>query len=162
MRAEKMFKEYPKMKQELTVLEFKLRDFKGISREDIIESMNFSRPQGERVQENQVSDKTGKIAIHYRQVADRMDEEYFEGLLQRYQYLKEELEFFEFLVSGLNGRLSDFIRDNVMVQMSWAGLMEKYGISYSTVGRYRKKAERELDRLYEFRDKVETEYMLNG
>lgn len=52
MRAAKMFKDYPKMKQELTVLEFKLRDFKGISREDIIESMNFSRPQGERVQEN--------------------------------------------------------------------------------------------------------------
>lgn len=161
MRAAEMFKNYPKMKQELMVLEFKLRDFKGISREDIIESMNYSRPQGVRVQENQVSDKTGKIAIHYRQVADRMDEEYFGGLFHRYQYLKEELDFFEFLVSELKSRESDFIRDNVMEQMSWAGLMEKYGISYSTVGRYRKKAEKELDRLYEFRDKVETEYMLS-
>lgn len=114
MRAAEMFRNYPKMKQELLVLEFKLRDFKGIPREDIIESMNFSRPEGERVQENQISDKTGKIAIHYRQVADRMDEEYFEGLFHRYQYLKEELEFFEFLVAGLGDRLSDFIRDNVM------------------------------------------------
>lgn len=161
MRAAEMFKNYPKMKQELTVLEFKLKEFKRIPREDIIESMNYSKPQGEHVQENRVSDKTGKIAVHYRQVADRMDEEYFEGLFQRYQYLKEELDFFEFLVSGLNGRQSDFIRDNVMEQMSWTGLMEKYGISYSTVGRYRKKAERELDRMYEFRDKVETEYMLS-
>lgn len=161
MRAAEMFKNYPKMKQEFMVLEFKLRDFKGIPHEDIIESMNYSRPQGERVQENKISDKTGKIAVHYRQVADRMDEEYFEGLFERYQYLKEELEFFEFLVAGLKGRLPDFIRDNIMVQMNWTDLMEKYSISYSTVGRYRKKAERELDRLYEFRDKMETEYLLS-
>lgn len=161
MRAAEMFKNYPRMKQELLVLEFKLRDFKGIPREDIIESMNFSRPEGERVQEKQISDKTGKIAIHYRKVADRMDEEYFEGLFHRYQYLKEELEFFEFLVAGLGDRLSDFIRDNIMMQMNWSDLMAKYSISYSTVGRYRKKAEKELDRLYEFRDKVETEYLLS-
>lgn len=160
MRAGEMFKNYPKMKQELLVLEFKLRDFKGISREEVIESMNYSRPQDERVQDSRISDKTGKIAIHYRQVADRLDEDYFEGLVQRYQYLKEELDFFEFLVAGLGGRLPEFVRDNVMAQMNWTDLMEKYSISYSTVGRYRKKAEKELDSLYEFRDKLDTEYML--
>ena len=51
MRADEMFKNYTKMKQEMTVLEFKIRDFEGIRKEDVIESMNFSKPQGERVQE---------------------------------------------------------------------------------------------------------------
>ena len=49
MRADEMFKNYTKMKQEMTVLEFKIRDFEGIRKEDVIESMNFSKPQGERV-----------------------------------------------------------------------------------------------------------------
>ena len=53
VRAAEMFKDYRKMKQELTVLEFKLRDFKGIPREDVIESMTYSGLQEERVQENQ-------------------------------------------------------------------------------------------------------------
>ena len=46
-------------------------------------------------------------------------------------------------------------------QMDWNGLMEKYSISYSTVGRYRKKAAREMDQMYEFRDDVEMKYILS-
>ena len=48
-----------------------------------------------------------------------------------------------------------------MEQMDWNGLMEKYSISYSTVGRYRKKAAREMDQMYEFRDDVEMKYILS-
>lgn len=161
MRAAEMFKNYPRMKQEFLVLEFKLRDFQGIAHEDVIESMNYSKPQGERVQDSRISDKTGKTAIYYRKIAEKLDDEYFDALLERYLYLKEELELFEFLVSGLSGRLPEFIRDRVMEQMSWAELMEKYNISYGSVGKYRKKAEKELNRLYEFRDKVDTNYMLS-
>ena len=161
MRAAEMFKSYPKMKNELLVLEFKLRAFQGIAHDDVIESMNYSKPQGERVQDSRISDKTGKTAIYYRKIAEKLDDEYFDALLERYLYLKEALELFEFLVSGLSGRLPDFIRDRVMEQMSWTELMEKYCISYSAVGKYRKKAEKELDRLYEFRDEVDTEYMLS-
>lgn len=161
MRAAEMFKDYRKMKQELTVLEFKLRDFKGIPREDVIESMTYSGLQEERVQENKTSDKTCKTAIHYRKVAARLDEEYFDGLIKRYEYLKEELDFFDFLVGSLDGKMPEFIRDMVIEKRNWEALMEKYSISYSTVGRYRRKAEKELDRLYQFRDEMETEYMLS-
>ena len=161
MRAAEMFKSYPKMKNEFLVLEFKLRAFQGIAHDDVIESMNYYKPQGERVQDSRISDKTGKTAIYYRKIAEKLDDEYFDALLERYLYLKEELELFEFLVSGLSGRLPDFIRDRVMEQMSWTELMEKYCISYSAVGKYRKKAEKELDRLYKFRDEVDTEYMLS-
>lgn len=161
VRAAEMFKDYRKMKQELTVLEFKLRDFKGIPREDVIESMTYSGLQEERVQENKTSDKTCKTAIYYRKVAERLNEEYFDGLIKRYEYLKEKLDFFDFLVGSLDGKLPEFIRDMVIEKRNWEALMEKYSVSYSTVGRYRRKAEKELDRLYQFRDEMETEYMLS-
>lgn len=96
MRAAEMFKSYPRMKRELLVLEFKIHDFQGIAHEDVIESMNYSKPQGERVQDSRISDKTGKTAIYYRKIAEKLDDEYFDALLERYLYLKEELELFEF------------------------------------------------------------------
>ena len=161
MKAEEMFKNYTKMKQEMTVLEFKIRDFEGIRKEDVIESMNFSKPQGDRVQEGMVSDKTGRAAAYYRRVADRLDDEYFDELFRRYLYLKDEIDFFGFLTTQLSDRLPEFVRDMVMEQMDWNGLMEKYSISYSTVGRYRKKAAREMDQMYEFRDDVEMKYILS-
>ena len=161
MRAAEMFKNYPRMKQEFLVLEFKIRSFQGIPHADGIESMTYSKPEGERVQDSRISDKTGRTAIYYRKVAEKLDDEYFDALLERYLYLKEELELFEFMVSRLSGSLPEFIRDRVMEQMSWTELMEKYSISYGSVGKYRKKAEKELDRLYEFRDEVDTKYMLS-
>ena len=161
MKAEEMFKNYTKMRQEMTVLEFKIKDFQGIRKEDVIESMNFSKPQGERVQESMVSDKTGKAAAYYRRVADRLDYEYFDELFRRYLYLKEEIDFFGFLTTQLSGRLPEFVRDMVMEQMNWNDLMGKYCISYSTVGRYRKKAAREMNQMYEFRDEVDMEYLLS-
>lgn len=161
MRAAEMFKNYPRMKQEFLVLEFKIRSFQGIPHADVIESMTYSKPEGERVQDSRISDKTGRTAIYYRKVAEKLDDEYFDALLERYLYLKEELELFEFMVSRLSGSLPEFIRDRVMEQMSWTELMEKYSISYGSVGKYRKKAEKELDRLYEFRDEVDTKYMLS-
>ena len=161
MKAEEMFKNYTKMRQEMTVLEFKIKDFQGIRKEDVIESMNFSKPQGERVQESMVSDKTGKAAAYYRRVADRLDDEYFDELFRRYLYLKEEIDFFGFLTTQLSGRLPEFVRDMVMEQMNWNDLMGKYCISYSTVGRYRKKAAMEMNQMYEFRDEVDMEYLLS-
>lgn len=161
MQAGEIFKNYTKMRQELVVLEYKLQCFQGISCEDVIEGMNYSRPQGDRVQEGGVSDKTGKIAVNYRKVADRLDDEYFDSLFRRCQYLKEELDFFDFAVGRLSGRLPEFIKDMVVEGMAWTDLMEKYRVSYSTVGRYRKKAEREMNRLYGFRDRLDMEYMLS-
>ena len=43
-RVEKLIKEYSKMKVEARCLELQIKDFKGISEDEMIESMNFSQP----------------------------------------------------------------------------------------------------------------------
>lgn len=66
MRAERMIKEYPNLKRELSVLEFQLSRCEGIDYDTVISSLTFSKPEGERVQTSGVSDVTARAALAYR------------------------------------------------------------------------------------------------
>ena len=101
MRAERMIKEYPNLKRELSVLKFQLSRCEGIDYDTVISSLTFSKPEGERVQTSGVSDVTARAALAYRKVADRMSDEWLSYLAGQYGQIKEELDFFEHAVRGL-------------------------------------------------------------
>lgn len=107
MRAERMIKEYPNLKRELSVLEFQLSRCEGIDYDTVISSLTFSKPEGERVQTSGVSDVTARAALAYRKVADRMSDEWLSYLAGQYGQIKEELDFFEHAVRGLSGKLPE-------------------------------------------------------
>lgn len=161
MDVEKLFKEYDKCKKDMKFLEFELSRFQGVPYDDVIESLCFSNPQEERVQNSNISDKTGKTALIYRQVKERMDDEWFEFLLERYQSLKEQTDFFEYAVEQLSGRLPEVIWDMIMEKMSWQELMIKYRVSHAMIGKYRKKALEELQMIYTLRNQHSDNYMLS-
>ncbi|WP_320951670.1 hypothetical protein [Hungatella effluvii] len=161
MDVENLFKEYSKWKKDMEFLEFELSRFQGVPYDDVIESLCFSNPQEERVQNSSISDKTGKTALIYRQVKERMDDEWFEFLIVQYKSLKEQREFFEYAVRQLNGKLPDIIRDMVMEKMSWQELMIKYSVSHAMIGKYRKKAVEELQMIYTLRTQNSDNYMLS-
>lgn len=161
MDVEKLFKEYDKWKKDMKFLEFELSRFQGVPYDDVIESLCFSNPQEERVQNSSISDKTGKTALIYRQVKERMDDEWFEFLLERYQSLKEQTDFFEYAVEQLSGRLPEVIWDMIMEKMSWQELMIKYRVSHAMIGKYRKKALEELQMIYTLRNQQSDNYMLS-
>jgi len=52
-------------------------------------------------------------------VKERLDDDWYDSLLDRYRYLQEEIQFFEYAVTKLSGRLPEFVRDMVMDRMSW-------------------------------------------
>ena len=153
MRAERMIKEYPNLKRELSVLEFQLSRCEGIDYDTVISSLTFSKPEGERVQTSGVSDVTARAALAYRKVADRMSDEWLSYLAGQYGQIKEELDFFEHAVRGLSGKLPEIVWDMAVERFTWEELMMKYHISHTMVAKYRKKAIKELDALYEERDK---------
>lgn len=163
MREEirKMFCEYSIREKELQVLKFRITNFKGVDADEVIETMCFSNPQEERVQTSGPSDKTASAAINYRKVADRLENELFDGLLDQYRKKKEEMEFFHFGVDSLSGGLPDVIRDMVIEGMEWQELSEKYGVSHSMIGKYRKKALEELEVIYSIREHTETSFILS-
>lgn len=161
METEKLFKEYRSWKKDMGLLEFELSRFRGVPYEDVIESMCLSQPQGERVQGGGTSDKTGNAAVKYWQVKERLDDDWFDYLLGRYQAVKEELEFFEYAVGQLSGRLPEVVRDMVMEDMTWREMAEKYNVSETMIAKYRKKALAEMKELYRIREKTAGRYLLD-
>lgn len=161
METEKLFKEYRSWKKDMGLLEFELSRFEGVPYEDVIRSMCLGRPQGERVQGGGTSDKTGNAAVKYRQVKERLDDDWFDYLLGRYQAVKEEMEFFEYAVGQLSGRLPEVVRDMVMEDMTWRELSEKYSVSEAMIGKYRKRALAEMKELYLMRERTAGQYLLD-
>lgn len=160
MRAEEMFKNYAVMKKEVAVLKFRISNFRGIDADEIITSMCLSTPQEEKVQTSGPSDKTASTAINYRKVTDRLEDELFDGLLDQYRKKKAELDFFHFGIGRLSGKLPEVIYDMVVEGMDWQSLSEKYGVSHTMIGKYRRKALQEMDVIYSIREKTEAEVML--
>ena len=161
MRAERMIKEYPNLKRELSVLEFQLSRCEGIDYDTVISSLTFSKPEGERVQTSGVSDVTARAALAYRKVADRMSDEWLSYLAGQYGQIKEELDFFEYAVGQLSGRLPEVVRDMVMEDMTWREMAEKYNVSETMIAKYRKKALAEMKELYRIREKTAGRYLLD-
>ncbi|MCD7752134.1 MAG: hypothetical protein LUI10_10420 [Lachnospiraceae bacterium] len=156
-----LMKQYPEKKQELAVLQVQIKNFKGVTEDEVIDSMQFSSPQGERVQSSDISDKTARVAISYRERTKQINDEWYSYLVEQYTTLRDELEFFEFALTQLSGQLSGIMHDLVIGQCTWEQVMEHYHISRKTLWRYRQKAITELDRLYEMRDRQFDAYILN-
>lgn len=111
-------------------------------------------------EESGVSDVTARAALAYRKVADRMSDEWLSYLAGQYGQIKEELDFFEHAVRGLSGKLPEIVWDMAVERFTWEELMMKYHISHTMVAKYRKKAIKELDALYEERDRQTESFIL--
>ena len=160
-RIEALIRDYPKNKMELKCLEHQIRSFRGITEEEMIDTMYFTQPEGERVQTSGVSDKTAKIAMSYRERMDAMNEEWYQHLEKQYFSLAEEISFFESAVKALPGEMGEIMQDIVFSQASWEEVGDKHYVSRRTIGRYRHKAIDELVVLYEKHDAEMTAYMLS-
>ena len=153
---------YGMLKKELSVLEFQLSQFKGVDEDDIILSMQFAHPEGgDRVQTSTLSDKTASSAINYKKVAERENDEWFSYLWSRYSFVREEIEFFEHSVAALSGSLPGVIMDLVTGELTWESMAEKYHVSTTMISKYKKTAIKELDVLYELRDRQTEAYILS-
>ena len=73
VRIEKLIAEYPDMVRDRKCLAYQIAHFRGLSAEEVIESMYTPRQDGERVQTSSLSDKTAQIAMNYRDRLNRMN-----------------------------------------------------------------------------------------
>jgi hypothetical protein len=153
--------EYQQMMMERICIEHQIRKFQGITEEEMIDSLQFSQPDGERVQTSGVSDKTARIAVSYKDKMDRINKEWQAHLEKKHTVLMEELIFFESAVFSLSGNLPEFVSDMVIKGLTWDDLAAKHHISRTMVAKNRKKAIRELENLYAIHDKEMAEYILS-
>ena len=160
-RIEALIRDYQKNKMELKCLEHQIRNFRGISENEMIDTMYCTQPEGERGQTSGVSDKTAKIAMSYRERMDAMNEEWYQHLEKQYFALAEEISFFESAVKALPGKMGEIMQDMIFSQASWDELADKHFVGRTTIWRYRQKAIDELVVLYEKHEAEMTAYMLS-
>ncbi len=153
-QVERLFKYYREIKQNLNILGHQIANFYGVNDEEVIAGLNFSAPQGERVQTSNISDKPARIASIYRDVADRESEEILRGMIRQHYTQKLELDMFEYCITLLDPRLSSIITDMVINGMTWDEMGEKYFVSQSMLSKYRKKAIKEITRMFGVREVV--------
>lgn len=149
------------MAMERSCLENQIKNFEGLTEEEMIDSMQFSQPDGERVQTSGISDKTARIAVSYKGKMDTINKEWREHLEKKHAIIMEEIIFFESAVFSLSGILPEFISDMVIKGLSWDSLADKYYISRTMVAKNRKKAIHELEKLYAIHDKEMVDYILS-
>lgn len=148
--VEQLLKNYREYKQSLDLMGYQISSFKGVSYDEGIAGLNFTNPEGERVQNNNVSDKSGRIALMYRDIVDKQNEEILSGILKQYYDQKNELDTLDYCITHLEPRLSEVITDMFINRMSWSDMCDKYYVSQPMICKYRKKAVAEIAKMLEF------------
>ena len=159
-RVERIIKDYPGMVMERDCLRHQLANFQGVTEEEIIVSMNFSSPQGERVQTSNISDKTATISESYRDRVRRINRDWVDHLTVKLLALEEEIDFFHSALRAISPELAPMMWDLTVERLTWDAVESKHHVCRATIGKYRKKAICELDTLYAIHDKEMAEYIL--
>lgn len=160
-RVEQIIKDYPRMVMERDCLRDQILNFQGITGDDMIDSMNFSSPEGERVQTSNISDRTSSIAVAYQERMRRINREWLDHLARKLLVLEEEIGFFHSALRSLPPELAPLMWDLAVERRTWDSAEGKYHISRFTISKYRKKAICELDRLYAAHDSDMADYILS-
>ncbi len=147
--VEDLLKNYRSMRRNLENLKLEIEHFTGQSYDQVIEELTFAAPVGERVQNNNVSDKSSRIALIYRNVADGQNQEILQALYERFCAQKMELDMLEYRIKLLEPKLSEVMWDMFVHGLSWSQLCDKYSVSHTMIGKYRKKGIVELAKLYD-------------
>jgi len=160
-RVEKLISEYPQMVSQKKCLAYQVAHFRGLSPEDVIASMYTAHHDGERVQTSGTSDKTAQIALNYESRMVRLNREWYEHLEKQLVELTDELNFFEGALRALPVNISQVMWDLVVEGMTWDTVADVHHMSRANVGKLRKRAILELDKLYALRDSTAADYILN-
>ena len=152
--VEYLLKNYHKLRQDIEQLKFELNCLQELQPEEVIEAMNFTTPQGDKVDPGRVSDKTPNIALVYREVTERINwttRREFEKMITANEY---ELMKLEYCIDRLGGKISEVIKDIYLHRMNWADVCKKHYISEKTLSNYRRQAVGKLVEMFELTKSV--------
>lgn len=145
--VEYLLKHYHEIKRSLDRLQFEIERFSGLSYDKVIEALNFTTPEGERVQSNSISDKCGRIALMYQEHADKLNGDVM-ALAWQYHTGKSELDVLEYCITLLEPRLSEVVTDMFINKMSWDEMCIKYYVSRNMLSKYRKTGIDRIDKMF--------------
>jgi hypothetical protein len=150
-QVERMLKNYQNNKNRLEMLKCDIQHFSGVTYEDMIESLTYKKSSNERVQTSLQTDRTGNIAIKFREYADTYNEKMLKELIQEYALILNELELLENRVNFLPSPLKKVIVALYFEGMTWSEVEEDHSTSDTQINRKRIKGIIELTKLCQSR-----------
>lgn len=141
-------------------LAYQLAHFRGLSAEEVIESMYTPQQDGECVQTSNLSDKTAQIALNYRKRQERINQEWYEELEKELQMIDDEVTFFEAAVYALPEKIRGAVSALFIDQETWDTVQADFHIGRATLSAYRRQALHVLEKLYADRERLQTAYLL--
>lgn len=160
VRIEKLIAEYPDMVRDRKCLAYQIAHFRGLSAEEVIESMYTPRQDGERVQTSNLSDKTAQIALDYQERRERINREWYEQMEKELQMVSDEVTFFEAAVHALPIKIRGAVSALFIGQDTWDTVQADFHIERATLSAYRRQALRILENLYADRERSQTAFLL--
>ena len=139
------------MKKSRSSLKKQIESYVPVTVDDVIDSMTFFQPDGERVQTSNISDKTCTAAIHFRDRVNQMNEEAIGACVREYDYLDSEIVFLEECIRNLPDDLCDVMSTLVLEGASWIEAEMSLYMSRKAIASRRREAIRLLTLEYQKR-----------
>jgi len=144
-----MLENYREKKSSLNLLKLELERFHGITQDEMIESLNLLKGDGDLVQTSEVSDKTAKIAISYREIAGKLNDAATNEILKDAATLEYDINFLENVVECLSPRNCEIIKDIYFNQLPASDVAHKHNMSERWLSEVRKRSIKKIVSQYE-------------
>lgn len=147
--VEYLLENYNEILKDIEQLKFELETFEELVPEEMIDVMNFSTGNEERVADYRISDKTCKIALIYTEVAKRMNSEAKEEIRKMIKATEFEIKRLNYCIDRLQPKLKDVIKSVYIDKIGWSDISRNLFISENTISKYKRKAVAEITEMYE-------------
>ena len=159
--VERIINEYSQMVRECEQLKKQMEAQEFLSADELISAMSFSHPDGERVQSSDLSDKTARIALGYREKLERINEELIVPMQKRYAVLDNEISFLVDAICNLPEDLAYVMQALVIEGLTWEEVSQEMFISVTKLQKLRKAAIDNLTRAYQKRESEQIRILLS-
>ena len=146
--VEYLFENYNEILKDIEQLKFELETYENLVPEEIIDAMNFSSGNDERVSSSTPTDKTCKIALIYSEVSKRMNNEAKEEIRKMIVASEYEIRKLDYCIARLEPKIRDVIKNIYINKMAWLVISKNLYISENTISKYKRKGIDEVTQMY--------------
>lgn len=100
----KLLDSYPERARKIALLRYELAHPAQITGDELIEAMNYARPEGQGHPSGHISNRTLYIALNYQERAERLNDETFGDISARLAEMEREQSRLEYYMSLLDRR----------------------------------------------------------
>ena len=143
-----LLKNHARMVREIASLKFELKNFAKTDDNEIIEEMTLGTKLGDGIHSGKISDKTADVALRYREVADKVNEEALKAVVHRLDALETAVGRLAFYMGQLESAQTEVLRGYYFERQTWREMQEGMNLATKSLRKIRDAAVASLAEQY--------------